>query len=210
MRKTNWILREILFRVYEQGESFMSQRSVAESCGCSLDAVNRMVSRLEGFGAVERKPFGFRVLQPKKILTYWASTRNLWADLVYSTYSPEPAEEILRRLSGDYLPTSFWGCREKFPDLPPVERVHVYGPPERARALFSPKEAEPNLFVFKMDPHLSKVSPKGVPLVQLYVDLWQLGEPLAERYLMRVEETLERRVLESFKRLVFSFKEEGA
>ena len=205
MRKVNWILREILYRVFELGESFMSQRSLAETCGCSLDAVNRLVNKLEAIGAVQKRPFGFKVSQPKKVLLYWAATRNLRFDLVYSTYSPEPVEEIERMLPPGTVFTAFSGCRRKFPDLPPYEVVHAYSDPEKVRAIFPEKEAEPNLYIFRPDPHLLKRS-DGCPLAQLYVDLWQLGDPLADRYLARLEQVLERRAVDALKALVESLK----
>jgi len=206
VRKTNWILREILYRVFELGEVFMTQRSLAEACGCSLDAANRMVGRLESFGAVEKRPFGFRVSQPKKVLLYWAATRNLRSDLVYSTYSPEPVEEIEGMLPPGSILTAFSGCRQKFPDLPPPPAVYAYSETEKVRGVFPEREADPNLFILRPDPHLSKLG--SCPIAQLYVDLWQLGDPLAERYLTRLEEVLERRVLDSFKKLVETFKNE--
>ncbi len=206
LRKTNWILREILHRVYERGENFMSQKSLAQACGCSLDAVNRVVTRLAQFGGVEKRPFGFKVLRPKKVLLYWAATRNLQADTLYQTYTPEPVEEIERMLPAGSVLTCYAGCRRRFPDLPPHTRVHAYAEVERVRRVFPPKELEPNLFILRLDPHLQRVSGDGCPLAQLYVDLWQLGEPLAERYLSRLEEVLERRLVESFKKLILTTK----
>jgi hypothetical protein len=205
LKKVNWILREILYRVFELGEVFMSQLSVARACGCSLDAVNRVVGRLESIGAVEKRPFGFRVSRPKKVLLYWAATRNLRADLVYATYSPEPVEEIERMLPPGSVLTAFAGCRKRFPDLPPYDVVHVYSDPQKVKVIFPEKEAEPNLYILRQDPHLLKRT-NGCPLAQLYVDLWQLGDPLAERYLARLEEVLERRAVDALKALIESLK----
>jgi hypothetical protein len=169
--------------------------------------VNRVVGRLESFGAIQKRPFGFRVSQPKKVLLYWAATRNLRADLVYSTYSPEPVEEMERMLPPGSVLTAFSGCRRRFPDLPPYEVVHAYSDPEKVRAVFPEREAEPNLFILRPDPHLLKRT-NGCPLAQLYVDLWQLGDPLADRYLARLEEVLERRAVDALKALVESLKGE--
>ena len=76
MRKSGQILREILYRVYEQSEFFMSQKSLAEACVVSTETVNRLVNRLDRFHTIMKRPQGFRVLDHKKILLHWARFRK--------------------------------------------------------------------------------------------------------------------------------------
>ena len=65
-RKVDRVLREILHRVYERNEPFMSQKSLAQACELSMDTVNRLVAKLNQFRSIEKKPLGFRVADPKK------------------------------------------------------------------------------------------------------------------------------------------------
>ena len=70
MKKVNRVLREILHRVYERNELFMSQKSLAQACELSMDTVNRVVAKLNQFRAIEKKPLGFRVTEPEKAVSY--------------------------------------------------------------------------------------------------------------------------------------------
>ncbi len=203
MKRTEWVLREILYRVYEENEFFMSQKSLAEACGVSLDTVNKVVGRLEAFRSLEKKPFGFRVLEPKKILLYWASTRDLRREVLYSTYSPDSPQEMEEALPENALLTAFSGCRKRFGWMEDYEEVYVYSPPEPVRRKFGERtHLPPNLFVLQGDPHLYKRSRGGVPsLAQLYVDLWQIGGDPANRHLMKLEKKMELRPVEALKEL---------
>ncbi|MEM3401967.1 MAG: hypothetical protein QW179_00965 [Candidatus Hadarchaeales archaeon] len=206
MKKNPRVLREILYRVYEKGELFMTQKSLAESCEISLDAVNRVISKLFQFRAIEKKPFGFRVVEPKKILLYWATTRNLQADIVYSTYSPDAPEEIENDMPEGTIFTAFSGYKKKYGSCPQsYDEVHVYSKnPEEIKRRHPEREAGiENIIVMRMDPHLEKLSEKSVPpIAQIYVDLWQLGGSAAERCLLALDEKLEARSTEAFKQLI--------
>jgi DNA-binding transcriptional regulator YhcF (GntR family) len=194
MKKINRILREILYRVYERNEPFMSQKSLAQACETSMDTVNRLVSKLNQFGSIEKKPLGFRVTDPKKVLLYWASTRNLVSDLVYSTYSPDSVSEIEAEMPPGTIFTCYSGYQRRFKDAPTYyEEVHVYADPDWVKRKFPEKDVErKNIFVLRADPHLKKVS-KGnaAPLAQIYADLWQIGGATGDRFSLELEKKLE-------------------
>jgi len=202
MKKINMILREILYRVYERNEGFMSQKALAETCRVSMDTVNRLVTKLHRFRSVEKKPLGFRVTDPKKILSYWASTRDLHKDIVYSTYSPDSTSEIESALPEGSVLTAFSGYRMRFGKGPtPYDEVYVYAPPREVEAMFPKREVErKNLFVLRSDPHLERVGKDGVaPLAQIYVDLWQIGGSAADRHLLELEKRMEPKPVEALK-----------
>jgi DNA-binding transcriptional MocR family regulator len=204
MKKINRILREILYRVYERNEPFMSQRSLGQACETSIDTVNRLVSKLHQFGSIEKKPLGFRVTNPKKVLLYWASTRNLANDIVYSTYSPDQVSEIEEEMPPGTIFTGYSGYRLRFKDVPTYyEEVYVYADPDGVKRKFPEKAIErKNVFVLKSDPHLKKVSKNNAaPLAQIYVDLWQIGEATSERFVLELEKKLEPKPSEILKAL---------
>jgi len=204
VKKVDRVLREILYRVYERNESFMSQKSLAQACGLSMDTVNRLVAKLNQFRAIEKKPLGFRVMDPKKILSYWASTRNLAGDVVYSTYSPDSVSKIESELPTGSIFTAYSGYRLKFNETPThYEEIFVYADPDEVRRKFSESDVERrNLFVLRQDPHLGHVSKDGVAtLAQLYIDLWQIGGATADRFILELEKRLEPRSIEALKML---------
>jgi len=200
MKKVNQVLREILYRVYEQNESFMSQKSLAQACGLSMDTVNRSVAKLNQFRAIEKKPLGFRVTEPKKVLTYWASTRNLARDISYSTYSPDSVLEIEGDMPPGSIFTMFSGYRLKFNETPThYEEVYVYAKPDEVRRRFPESKAERrNVFALRLDPHLGRTSKDGVAtLAQIYVDMWQLGGSPADRFILELEKRLEAKPMDA-------------
>lgn len=205
MKKNTRVLREILHRVYDRGEFFMSQKSLAGACSTSMDTVNRMVSKLSQFNAVEKKPFGFRVSEPKKVLLFWAANRNLNDDILYSTYSPDSVAEIERDMPERTIFTAFSGFQKRFGRGPiGYDEVYVYAEPEDVERRFPESRAvKTNIYVLEPDPHLIKTSKDGAPpLAQLYVDLWQIGGSPADRYLLELEQSLEAKPVEAFKRLI--------
>lgn len=204
MKKVNRVLREILHRVYERNELFMSQKSLAQACELSMDTVNRVVAKLNQFRAIEKKPLGFRVTEPKKVLTYWASTRTLASDILYATHSPDSVPKIEGEMPRGAIFTAFSGYQRRFGKTPThYEEVHVYADPDEVRRRFPESQAErKNVFVLKSDPHLTRTSKDGAaPLAQIYVDLWQLGGSPADRFILGLEEKLEAKPVEALKAL---------
>jgi DNA-binding Lrp family transcriptional regulator len=194
MRKIDRVMREILHQYHERGRRFFNQRELAETCGLSLGTVNPLVSKFELMGMVERRPLGFRLVDPRRMLLYWAATREISGDVVYTTFSADPLPRVEERLSSLGLLTAHAGYRRLFGSVPvDYSSVFVYAPPEEVRRVYGPRRKKPNLFVLTPDEHLMRLGREGaVPPVQLYVDLWQLGS-LAGRLL----EELERRLGEA-------------
>lgn len=209
MKKKDRILREILYRVYEKNEYFMTQKSLAQTCAVSLDTANQVIKKLSQFHAIEKKPLAFKVINPQKILLYWASTRNLGGDIVYATYSPNSAEDIESQMPDDAIFTAYSGYRRKFSDPSIVyEEVFVYADPEEVKRKFAEKLVRAkNLVVLKQDPDMKRVSSGSVvPLAQLYVDLWQLGTPLAERLILELDQKLKFRPVKTFRTIVTQWR----
>ena len=182
----------MLNRFYTKGERFFKQKELSEICGISLGTVNPVITRLEMFGALECKPLGFRLIDPKRALLYWAVTRELGKDVVYSTFVPSTVEELERSLPRGVILTAYSGYRATLGKMPgEFNRVFVYSDTDEVKRVFKPTQRERrNLFVLRSDEHLARLSKNGVvPLVQLYVDLWQLGAP-ASRFVDELEREL--------------------
>jgi DNA-binding transcriptional MocR family regulator len=189
MKKNEWIYREILYRVIEKGERFFTQKALSERCGVSIGNVNKSLSVLEKMNAIEKKPRGFSVINWKKILLYWASSRNLEKDIVYQTRADENVTGIEKSLP-QVLFTAYSGYKFAFGAVPAdYSEVVVYGDEEKIMERFGKKEGKPNLIVLKMDAHLRKF--RKPSLTQIYVDLWNLGTWYAEDFLKELEKRLE-------------------
>ncbi len=191
-RKIDRILRETLNRFYTKGERFFNQKGLSKTCGLSLGTINPVITRLEELGALERKPLGFRLIDPKRALLYWAITRELSKDVAYATFVPRAAEKLEAELPRGAILTAYSGFRAKLGRTPAdYEQVFVYADADEVRRMFRPTQREKrNLFALASDEHLTRMSEGGVaPLVQVYVDLWQLGAP-ASRFVEELEREL--------------------
>jgi DNA-binding XRE family transcriptional regulator len=209
--RKNSVLREILYRVLERDEWYMTQKSLAQACGVSLDTAHKVVKTLVGFKAVEKKPLGFRVINFFKILQYWACVRDLYRDVVYTTYAPETVSKIESGMPEGVIFTGFSGYAKKFSKSLDYTEVHVYGDPALVQERFKKKHVtRPNIIVIRPDSHLRSVSSGAVvPTGQLYADLWQIGTPKAERLLVEFEEKLKEEPLEKFRAIIEKWRVRG-
>lgn len=188
MKKKEWVYREILYRVFEKDMHFFSQRSVKDACMISAGMVNKALEPLEQMNAIEKKPMGFHVINPKKILLYWASIRNLKRDIVFQTRVEMPVHEI-EKLMPQVKFTAFSGFKFAFRYVPSdYSEVLVYGNSELIKQRFGEKEGIPNIIVLKSDMHLEKF--KQTPLAQIFVDLWNLEKWYAEDFIKSLEKEL--------------------
>ena len=188
MKKIEWVYREILHEVLEEGKRFLKQTSISKTCGISTGNVNKALKPLENMNCIEKKPQGFAVIQPKKILTYWASIRNLQNDIVFKTHVDKSVNEIEKELP-PVLFTAYSGYKFRFKTIPSdYSEVIVYGHPEKIRERFGMGKGVPNLVVLKPDPHLLNF--EKIPIAQLFVDLWNLNTWYANDFLKALEEKI--------------------
>ncbi len=185
MKKIEWVYREILYEVMEEGKRFLKQSSLSKICGVSIGNVNKALKPLENMNCVEKKPQGFVVIQPEKILVYWASLRNLQRDIVFETHVNKSVNEIEKELP-PVLFTAYSAYKFRFKHVPSdYSEVIVYGDLEKIRERFGVGRGVPNLIVLKPDPHLLRF--KRIPLAQLFVDLWNLNTWYANDFLKALE-----------------------
>jgi len=189
--KKERIYREILYGVLEKNVRSFKQIELAKVCKMSLSTVNYALEPLEKIGAIEKKRFGFTVLEPKKILVYWASVRNLEKDIVYQTHLDKPVEKIESEVPANSVFTAYSAFKFKFKNIPSeYSEVIVYGKKEEFEERFGKENLkfEPNLLVLNLDEHLLKF--KIATIAQIYVDLWNLKSWYAQEFLKKLEEII--------------------
>ena len=188
--KKEWVFREILFNALEKGNFFLSQKAIAEKCNVSLGNVNYAIKPLFEMNAIERKQMGFNIIDPKKILLYWASFRKLRAGIAFKTFSDLPVQEIEKSMPPCIF-TSYSGFKHLFKTTPAeYNEVFVYSEKEPIEERFPLNiKKEPNIFVLKPDEHLLKF--KKIPIGQLFVDLWNVDKWYAKDFLNSLEEKID-------------------
>lgn len=185
MKKIERVYREILFQAFEEKNRELTQTSLSDRCEVSIGNVHYALEPLENMNAIEKKTKKFLILDPRKILIYWASIRSLPKDILYETRSTKP----LRTIENEMPPclfTAYSGYKFRWGE-PPADysEVYVYADTEEVRDRYPPQKGRANIFVLKQDEHLKKF--EKVPLAQIYVDLWNLSSWYAREFIKSME-----------------------
>ncbi|MGQ9595771.1 MAG: hypothetical protein ACUVQY_03985 [Thermoproteota archaeon] len=190
--KKERVYREILYGMLEENVRVFKQLKLSKSCKLSLSTVNYALKPLERMNAVEKKRFGFSILDPKKVLLYWASIRRLERDIVYQTYVEESVEKIESYVPENTVFTAYSAFKLKFKRVPSdYGEVIVYGMKRDFERRYGKENTrlKPNLMVLNLDEHLAKF--KIAPIAQIFVDLWNLRSWYARDFLREIEEIID-------------------
>jgi predicted transcriptional regulator len=188
--KIERVYREILTSVIEKRNKKFKQLELSRACNLSISTVFHALKPLEKMNAIEKKRFGFLVLDAKKILLYWASIRNLEKEIVYQTYVNKSVNDIESLMPSRCVYTAYSAFKFKFKSLPSeYSEVVVYGKKEDFEKRFGKEnlKLKPNLVVLSLDDHLLKFG-RVAPIPQIFVDLWNLKSWYAKEFLKKLEE----------------------
>lgn len=181
MLKSGVVWRELL----ESSGSRMSQLGLSRALHISLSTVNNAVRPLAAMGAVKILPRGLRVIDRQKLLLYWASMRDLYRDVVYSTRTGGSPSHVEKSMPAAVIYTAFTAYRFRYGSAPAdYGEVYVYsGEPDEVERRFPPRDGPADLFVLRMDPRLADLSEDGLaPDSQVFADLWNIREWYAREY----------------------------
>ncbi|MBU0661925.1 MAG: helix-turn-helix domain-containing protein [Candidatus Diapherotrites archaeon] len=178
MKKTELVFLEI-FR------GARTQKAIAERLGISLSTVSNALRPLARIGAIEKRNFGFKVVDREKALAYWASVRNLEKDTAYKTRAELNVSEIEKLMPSGAIFTAFTAFRLRFKEVPAdYGEVYVYAGEEvlaEIKRRFPQRGGPANLIVLWKDELLGEG--KLVSDALMFVDLWNLREWYAKEFL---------------------------
>ena len=189
MKKIELIFREILYQAVEKKNRVMTQAGLARDLKVSLSIVNSAVKLFETMGAVEVKPRNFHVIDVKKILYHWASTRNLQKDIIFATRVEMPVKNIEKLMPDTIVFGAYSAYKFLFNDVPAdYSEIYVYGD-EHLKTRFPQSKGTPNLFVLRKDTFIDNYG-KTTTIAQTFVDLWNLKEWYAKEFIKALEARL--------------------
>lgn len=189
--KIERVYREIMYKILDEKEldTTFKQLELSKSTGLSISTVNYALKPLADMNAIDKKRFGFNVIDPKKILLYWASIRKLTRDIVCKLSVNEKVEKIEASIPPKSVLTAYSAFKLKFKDIPSeYSEVVVYGNKEDFEERFKSTGRHPNLVVLELDEHLLKF--KIAPIAQMFVDLWNLNTWYAKEFVTKLEEII--------------------
>ncbi|MEM3370061.1 MAG: helix-turn-helix domain-containing protein [Candidatus Micrarchaeia archaeon] len=195
MKKKEIILRELL-DLTVTNKLKTTQLELAKRLGVSTSTVNNAIKDAVRLGAIDVKRTGLLVIDPKKLLLYLASIRNLQRDIIYETSVPASVIEIEKNMPAGVIYTMFSAYKFHFDEVPAdYSEVYVYADEkvlEEIKKRFPKKNGPSNLFVLRLDPALVHLSKENIAsLVQIYVDLWNARQWYAKEFLTALEKKLE-------------------
>lgn len=190
MKKIELVYREILYQVLEKKNRKLTQLWLAKTLKISLSTVNLALRHLKKMNAVDIRTRSFVVIDPKKVLYYWASIRNLEKDIVYKTRVEKPVAKIEKEMPDNIVYGGYTAYKFMFKDVPAdYSEVYVYGT-EGIKKRFPKSNNNPNLFILEKD-DLMKRYGKKTTLAQTFVDLWNIRTWYAKDFLKAMEERID-------------------
>ena len=138
---------------------------------------------LRKIGGVKVTGRNFRVINPEKILLFWATHRNFDKEIFYQTYTPFPVMELEGLVDNETIFGAFSAARILLKSAPAdYDKVYLYHPdPLSLKKRFPENHHTPNLFVLKRDLFLHKYG-KTTPPSQTFAALWNLPDWYADDF----------------------------
>lgn len=192
MKKNEIIWREILSQFLEKKVNKFTQKSLKEKFNFSLSTVFNALKPLREIQAIEVKARYFTIRNFESFLYFWASQRRLKKDLIYSTRLEKNVLQIESEVPPGAIYAAYSAFRQKYKDVPAdYQNVYIYADELNEIQKRFPKsnKSNPNLIVLKLDKWLKTYG--GItPLVQTFVDIWNLPEWYAKDFLRSLKEKM--------------------
>lgn len=191
MKKTELVYNEILYNYYELKNRKLTQSFLSKELDISLSTVNNALKPLKEMNVIRTNPMNFVVIDPYKMLLFWATKRRFAADIFYKTRIEESVSEIEKLMPEEVIFTAFSAFKFRFGEVPAdYSEVYVYAE-KKWRERFSERNGPPNIIFLKKEEMLEKYG-KITTLAQTFVDLWNINTWYAQEFLKELEETVRR------------------
>ncbi|MBU3935686.1 hypothetical protein KJ909_03360 [Patescibacteria group bacterium] len=195
MKKIETTWHHLLILAIEKGQFKHTQESLAGHFGYSLSTINLAVKKAAAVGAVKMSGKFFVLSDPKKLLFYWATHRNLDKDILYKTHSGLPISEIEGLIPPQSIMGGFSAAKKILGEAPSdYSKVFFYLSPETVETATkrypASTKGNENIFVLKSYPKQKEYG-QITTLPQTFVDLWSLSDWYAKDFLTSLEEKID-------------------
>lgn len=137
MKRVERVYCEILENIIQDKKNRFTQKQLSKDCKVSIGIVNYALKPLEQMGVIEKKQRSFTVINPRKLLLYWASVRNLKNEIIYSISFDENIRKI-ERMMPPCVFTAYSAYKFRFRDTPAdYGEVYVYCIPDEVKKDFN-------------------------------------------------------------------------
>lgn len=194
MLKIEYIWRELLYRAIEEKNPAFTISELAKDFSLSTSVVSHALDPLKQLGIVKINKKNSQVTDTERLLFFWATRRNLKKDIIYQTFSSQSVFDRESLMPAKVVPTAYSAFRFYFNEAPAdYENIYFYATDvKEIEKRFSKTKKNPNIFILKKDPFLSRY--KKIPLALVFADLGNLPEWYAKEFsealLLKIKEKI--------------------
>jgi DNA-binding transcriptional ArsR family regulator len=193
MEKKEYVYLYMAMR-FEKGIREFSQLEISKKLGLSLSTVHNALKPLKKIHAVDIMRRGFKLVDIKKFLIYWAILRDVERDIVYKTFVGESVEDIESSLPSGVIYTAYSGYKIRFGEVPAdYGEVYVYANNDEKKEIekrFPTRRGPFNLFVLEMPKLLETWKEEIVLIGLLFADVWNLPAWYGKEFVRVIEHKL--------------------
>lgn len=187
MKKVELVYNEILYNCYELQNRKLTQTYLSEELEISLSTVHNALKPLREINVVKTNPMNFVVLDPYKMLLFWATKRRFPADIFYETRVEDNIPGIEKLMPEEVIFAAFSAFRFRFGEVPAdYSEVYVYAE-RKWDERFPERNGPPNVIVLKKEKILEKYG-RITTIAHTFVDLWNINTWYAQEFLKKLEE----------------------
>lgn len=178
----------IMTNIELYGKRKFTQKEIATNLGVSVGSVFYALEPLVRSGAVIKRPRGFIVVEPKKLLMIWATYHK--QEVQYSTFYPARIDEI-EAMMPNGLFTAYSGARLYYNINPSnYSEVYIYADCDEVRRRFPPRKGPHNIYCLKPLKCLQVLNITRTPLTLIYVDIFNNPNWYSSEFLKELEAVL--------------------
>lgn len=192
MTKKETLWRYILHESITKNHTQFTQKELSKKFNISLSTVFNALKAPRKMGAIEVTGRFFRVRDTEKLLSLWATQRNLEKDILYTTSSDLPVHAIETNMPPSVIFAAFSAYHFVYQEVPAdYGVVYIYTSEiESIKKRFPPsRRSYPNIICLRADPYLREFG-QTTPDVQTFVDIWNIHEWYTQDFLQALKKKL--------------------
>lgn len=191
MKKGELVYNEILYNYYELNNRKLTQVYLSRELEISLSTVHNALKPLKEMNVIRTNPMNFIVLDPYKMLLFWATRRRLAGDIFYETRFEGSVSEIENLMPDEVIFAAFSAFKFRFKDIPAdYSEIYVYAE-KKWNKRFPERGGPPNVIFLNKERILEKYG-KITTIAQTFVDLWNINTWYAQEFVKKLEEMVRR------------------
>lgn len=195
MTKIETIYHHILYEALQNGVFKHTQKDLADKFSYSLSTINLALAIPTNIGAIRKETRFFVLENPKKLLYYWASIRNLERDITYQTFFAEKITEIEGLMPQNVIYAGYTAAKKLLLESPAdYSKAYIYADEETTKEIQERfpmnREYEPNIIVLHEHDTMKIYDENITTLPQTFVDVWNFKDWYSNDFTQALEKKM--------------------